>query len=247
MLPNYAEYIAANARDIPDKVALRDASGELTYARLDALITQSALQLRARGVTSGEIVGVCLPDTAMHVVMLLAVARLGAVILPMDHRWTADEAARIAAQFRIARMLVAAGRETPPGIQGVPLDSAWHAAVARHPDIGAFPRDVNAPMLLAMSSGTTGTPKGPLSTHAAQIGRALAGLIRREDVVFMATPLYFGAGRGFSLAGLLRGATVVLYPPPFQPAGLAAVMQAEGATYGFPGADPAAQAAATAG
>jgi long-chain acyl-CoA synthetase len=84
-----------------------------------------------------------------------------------------------------------------------------------------------------MSSGTTGTPKGPLSTHAAQIGRALAGLIRREDVVFMATPLYFGGGRGFALAGLLRGATVVLYPPPFQPADLVTAMRAERATYGF--------------
>lgn len=233
MLANYADYIAANARAEPDKVAVRDATASLTYAGLDTLVTQSALELRARGVTPGEIVGVCLPDTAMHVVMLLAVARAGGVILPMDHRWTAAEAARIAAQFGIRRMLAAPGREPPPGAEAVTLDASWHAAVAAQPGTGDFPTEPGAAMLLSMSSGTTGTPKGPLSTHAAQIGRALAGLIRREDVVFMATPLYFGGGRGFALAGLLRGATVVLFPPPFQPGELAAAMQSVGATYGF--------------
>src|SRR6478736_4965244 len=98
MLPNYADYIAVNARELPDKAALRDKTGALSYGSLDRLITQSALELSARGVASGEFIGVCLPDTAMHVVVLLAVARLGAVILPMDHRWTAAETARIAGQ-----------------------------------------------------------------------------------------------------------------------------------------------------
>jgi len=75
MLGNYADYIAANAREIPDKEALRDAARAYTYAQLDALVTQSALALRARGVAVGEILGICLPDTAPHVIMLLAAAR----------------------------------------------------------------------------------------------------------------------------------------------------------------------------
>jgi acyl-CoA synthetase (AMP-forming)/AMP-acid ligase II len=114
------------------------------------------------------------------------------------------------------------------------LDAAWDAAVAAQPaTANDFPHDSTMPMLLSMSSGTTGTPKGPLSTQAAQMGRALAGAITRDDVVFMATPLYFGGGRGFALAGVLRGATVVLFPPPFRPEQLVAAMKDEGATYGF--------------
>ncbi len=234
MLGNYADYLAANARELPDKIALKDAAHTLTYAALDALVTRSALALRARGAAVGEIIGVCLPDTVVHVAMLMAVSRLGAVILPMDHRWTPAETARIARQFAITRMLVAPGREVPPGVVAVALDAAWDAAVAAQPDAADdFPHDSAMPMLLSMSSGTTGTPKGPLSTQAAQIGRALAGAIRRDDVVFMATPLYFGGGRGFALAGLLRGATVVLCPPPFRPEQLVAAMKEEGATYGF--------------
>src|SRR3954468_21374273 len=129
MLPNYADYIAANARELPDKVALRDRRGDVSYAKLDALITQSALELRARGVAVGEIIGVCLADTAMHVVMLLAVARLGAVILPMDHRWTAAETARLAAQFGLRRMLLDEGRAAPADVEPIPLDAGWHEAV----------------------------------------------------------------------------------------------------------------------
>ncbi len=234
MLGNYADYIAANAAEIPGKIAVKDGTHAFTYGELDALVTRSAFELRVRGVAPGEITGVWLPDSAMHLVLLLAVARLGAVILPMDHRWTPVETDRIARQFGIARMVMAPGRAVPDGVQAIVLDSAWHAAVARQPSAGDdFPHDPGMPLLLSMSSGTTGMPKGPLSTHAAQIGRALSGAIRRDDVVFMATPLYFGGGRGFSLAGLLRGATVVLFPPPFRPEQLVAKMRDEGATYGF--------------
>ena len=234
MLGNYADYLAANAREIPNRLALKDATHQLTYAALDALVTRSALALRSHGVMVGEIIGICLPDTALHVAMLLAVSRLGAVILPMDHRWTPVEAVRIASQFAIQRMVVAQGREPPPGVTAIPLDAAWDEAVAKQAATADdFPHDPTMPMLLSMSSGTTGTPKGPLSTQAAQMGRALAGAIKREDVVFMATPLYFGGGRGFALAGVLRGATVVLFPPPFRPEQLVAAMAAEGATYGF--------------
>ena len=235
MLGNFSDYLAVNASELSGKVALRDATGSMTYAELDTLVTRSARALRQRGVAPGEIVGVCLPDTAMHVAMLLAVARMGAVILPMDHRWTAAETVRIAAQFGLRRMVTAPGRETPRGVQGIGLDAGWDADVAGQPAVvcGSFPHDSTAPLLLSMSSGTTGTPKGPLSTHAAQIGRALAGAIRREDVVFMATPLYFGGGRGFSLAGIFRGATVVLHPPPFRAESLVAAMRDAGATYGF--------------
>jgi acyl-CoA synthetase (AMP-forming)/AMP-acid ligase II len=236
MLGNYADYISAHAAATPNKLALKDATENFTYAELDVLVTRSALALRARGVAVGEILGICLPDTARHVVMLLAAARLGAIILPMDHRWTISEGERIAAQFQIRRMVVAPGRDTPSGVDSLPLDESWDALVSKRATGGAeqdFPRDNGMPMLLSMSSGTTGTPKGPLSTHAAQIGRVLAGAIQAEDIVLMATPLYFGAGRGFSLGGLLRGATVVLSPPPFRPDQFVATLNAERATYSF--------------
>jgi acyl-CoA synthetase (AMP-forming)/AMP-acid ligase II len=234
MLGNYADYLAVHAREQPDKRALADASGSLTYAELDRIVTQSALALRARGVVAGEIVGVCLPDTARHCVMLLAVVRLGAIVLPMDHRWTADETQRIADGFAIRRMLVAAGRARVEGVELLELDGVWDATVAAQAgEEENFPHDPAMPMILSMSSGTTGMPKGPLSTHAAQITRVLNGAIRPDDVVLTATPLYFGGGRNFSIGGLLRGATVILFPPPFRPEELVAKVAAERVTYSF--------------
>jgi acyl-CoA synthetase (AMP-forming)/AMP-acid ligase II len=233
-LGNYADFITAHAQACPHKRALVDATTTLTYGELDPLITRNALALRHLGVVSGEIVGVSLPDTAAHCVMLLAVARLGAIILPMDHRWTTEEAARIAAQFAIQRMLVAPGREALAGVQTIKLDASWDSLVAAQPKTAAeFPHDDTMPMLLSMSSGTTGTPKGPLSTHAAQITRILNGAITRDDIVLTATPLYFGGGRNFSIGSLLRGATIILFPPPFHPEKLVAKIAAEKVTYTF--------------
>jgi acyl-CoA synthetase (AMP-forming)/AMP-acid ligase II len=234
MLGNCTDYVTDHARATPAKVALRDASGSLTYAELDALVTRSALALRAKGVAMTEIVGVCLPDSIAQVVMLLAIARLGAVILPMDHRWRPEETARIAAQFAIQRMLLAPGRDPAPGVTPVHLDADWDAAVAAQPGATEnFPHDNSMPLVLSMSSGTTGTPKGPLATHAMQITRALTGVITGDDVVMVATPLYFGGGRNFALSGVFRGGTVILRPPPCTPQDLVATALAERVTYTF--------------
>jgi acyl-CoA synthetase (AMP-forming)/AMP-acid ligase II len=63
------------------------------------------------GIRPGDIVGIALGDDADHIVALLAVAWLGAVILPMDVRWTADEKRRIAVHFGARLVLVPDGGE----------------------------------------------------------------------------------------------------------------------------------------
>ena len=55
--------------------------------------------LRTPAERAGDIVGLALSDDADRVVAMLAMAWLGAVILPMDVRWTAEEKRRIADHF----------------------------------------------------------------------------------------------------------------------------------------------------
>jgi acyl-CoA synthetase (AMP-forming)/AMP-acid ligase II len=233
MSGNFADSVSEIAAKWPDRTALVDVRLSLTYAELDSRVTQTANLIRSLGVTEGEIVGVGLSDTADHAVMLLATARSGAVILPMDNRWTLDEKARIAKQFGLARAFVDGGHDPIDGITTITIDDRWHADVALQPATGAFPHDPDQPLLLSMSSGTTGTPKGTLSTHRAQLGRAKGGVILSNDVILMATPLYFGGGRGFTLGGLATGATVIMLPPPFNAEKLVEAATANKATYLF--------------
>jgi acyl-CoA synthetase (AMP-forming)/AMP-acid ligase II len=88
-----------------------------------------------------------------------------------------------------------------------------------------FP-DGDQGLVLSLSSGTTGRPKGPLMSHGKFMARFWThwvdlGFGSRERYL-NATPLYFGGGRSFSMSTLYVGGTVVLFPPPYQPAELVA-------------------------
>ena len=72
------------------------------------------------GARPGDIVGVALGDDADHIVALLAIAWLGAVILPMDVRWTGEEKRRIAGHFGARFVLVPEGEEPLSDVETIP-------------------------------------------------------------------------------------------------------------------------------
>ncbi len=177
------------------------------------------------GARAGDIVGVALGDNADHIVALLAIAWLGAVILPMDVRWTGEEKRRIAGHFGARFVLVPDGEAPLPDIQTIALDQAWREGVAAHDGKGGFVRSREQPLLLSLSSGTTGSPKGPLVTHGHTLSRlyiyTISLTFNEADRFITATPLYFGGARYMTMAYLFMGATVVLFPAPYQPEELA--------------------------
>ena len=63
------------------------------------------------------------------------------------------------------------------------------------------------------------------------------------DRFITATPLYFGGARYMTMAYLFMGATVVLFPAPYQPEELAEAVNEQADHVAVPGADLAAAAA----
>jgi acyl-CoA synthetase (AMP-forming)/AMP-acid ligase II len=106
-------------------------------------------------------------------------------------------------------------------IETVALTQAWHRSVAAHGGKGGFVRRREQPLLLSLSSGTTGTPKGPMVTHGHALNRLFIYTIsltfNEADRFITATPLYFGGARYMTMAYLFMGATVVVCPPPYEP------------------------------
>ena len=201
---NVCDGIFHNARRRPLHPAIVERGRTITYADLAALVAKTSGHLDSMGVRPGDIVGVALGDDADHIVALLAVAWLGAVILPMDVRWTADEKRRIAVHFGARLVLVPDGGERISTIETVICDETWRRSVGAHDGMGAFVRRREQPLLLSLSSGTTGMPKGPLVTHGHTLHRLFIytiSLTFNEADRFMATtPLYFGGGRVFALS-----------------------------------------------
>lgn len=234
---NLADALTHHARARPLHAAIIAGGRVIRYAELDGLVRRFAAQLAAQGVARGAMLGMALKDHTEHLLALYAAARLGAVTLPLDVRWTAAEQQAVARRFGAAAVLCEPGAPALEGARMLPLDAGFLAAVERAPADLAFPSDGALPLVASLSSGTTGRPKGPVVTHAQLLARFWTHWIDlgldANQVYLSATPLYFGGGRSFALSQLFAGGTVVLFPPPFEPAALVAEVARRQATACF--------------
>ena len=234
---NLADALAHHVLARPDRPAIVQGARTILYRDLDDRVRRGAAHLAAIGLREGDVVGIALRDSIAHLLALYMVARLGAVALPLDWRWTAAETGAVATHFRARKVLVEPDASALPGLACVPVDAAFEEAAARAPADRDFPSRADAPLLLSLSSGTTGRPKGPVVTHGQFLRRFWThwidlGLHARETYV-SATPMYFGGGRTFTMSLLFSGGTVVLFPPPYKPGELAAEIARRGATSAF--------------
>lgn len=234
-ISNIAEQLALHAQQRPTKAAIVSGPLTLSYREANERVEGAARALVQDGVQPGDVVGVALEDTPEHLLMLYAVARAGAVVLPIDCRWQAAEKERVVAHFGPRCVLVERG-DAIAGARCLALDDALRQRAAQAPAPARWP-DGERGLCLSLSSGTTGRPKGPLLTHAQFVSRffthyADLGFGSRETYL-NATPLYFGAGRAFSMSTLYVGATAVLYAPSHTPHGLAQEAERTSATITF--------------
>jgi acyl-CoA synthetase (AMP-forming)/AMP-acid ligase II len=231
---NIAEALAHHARSKPDKPAIVAGARTIPYRDLDPSVRRFAARLAALGLRQRDTLGIALRDTPEHLAALYAAARLGALALPMDWRWTVAERTAIATHFAAKLLLAEPDAEPVPGVPNVAVDHAFLTAA----EDSAAPADAaSLPLILSLSSGTTGRPKGPVITHAQFIRRMWTHWIdlglNADQIYVSATPLYFGGGRTFAVSQLFAGATVVLFPPPWQPEDFLAELARRNATAAF--------------
>ena len=235
---NLAGLVAGHARNRPSHPAViwRDREDEaLDYREAWRRIEACAARLADAGIGRGDRVGLALGDHPTHLLLHYAVARLGAVILPVDHRWTVAEQLDAARAFD-ARCLLT--DETDAGYGDFPVlqpDETWYRQPGQA--LPPMPEDGDLPVLISLSSGTTGRPKGALVTHRQFYERFVTQWVTLgidcSDRFVALTPLYFGAGRSFGMCLLAAGGTVVLDPPPHKPEELAAAINRSRATVAF--------------
>lgn len=181
----------------------RQLSAELAAA--DGLVEV----LVAAGVGVGDRVAV--HDTTSPLILrsLYATAVLGAVLVPLNFRWSRGE---------LTVVLEDAGVSVVIQGDGAPSDLSDLARVVR--EAGSPVEGERRPVThhgLAVqmyTSGTTGRPKGVLITHENLVGKFLREPnpwdIDRGSVVLACMPLFHIGGLGWLLGAVLRSADVVV-------------------------------------
>ena len=130
----------------------------MTFGELDALANGIATRLAELGVAAGDAVGILLHNRAEWFMITHAIARLGAMYVPISPRLTPSEADYIVADSSM-KVCFAEGAITfdSLGVTTIDVDAPGFevtSALAPRPDF------LNTmPTLMGYTSGTTGGPK----------------------------------------------------------------------------------------
>ena len=202
------------------RIALIDGGTRISYGRLNARIDRfTAGLLGDRGDLREERIAVLAPAGLDYVTALHGIWRAGAIAVPLNVASAEPELAHYLADAAVTRLL--AGRDHRPaaqrlcrplGIQALAVEDLLHKERGHLPQIDAERR-----ALIVFTSGTSGRPKGVVTTHEAirtQITMLLeAWRWSESDVIPLFLPLHHFHGIINVLScALWCGATVHAMP-----------------------------------
>jgi acyl-CoA synthetase (AMP-forming)/AMP-acid ligase II len=210
----------------PDRIAVIDGDRRMSYADLDALIDRVASALQASGIKPREAIAICALSSIEYIATFLGALRAGVAVAPLAPSSTpVDFAAMVKdADARILFMddvtaASLASAAIAPSVQRVALDdggagqkfTAWCAAAPAKP--APVTIDPDWVFNIIYSSGTTGTPKGIVHTHALrwrQYGQLDPLGYGPDAITVLSTPLYSNTTLVCFNPTFAGGGTVVL-------------------------------------
>ena len=220
--------------------ALVDGDVRLSFAELATVARHSTAAVMATGLEPGERAAIWAPNIGEWVVAALGILGAGGVLVPLNTRFKGGEAAYILAKSR-ARLLFTVGEflgtdyvaaldgfDLPElartiVLRGDGVDGVEEWTVALAAGAGVDEADVvkraavvgpDDPSDIIFTSGTTGRPKGVVTTHGQTLRvfaewSSIVGL-REGDRYLVVNPFFhtFGYKAGF-VAAIMRGATII--------------------------------------
>ena len=224
---NIGEWSSKRARLWPERPFLKQGDQGCTNHEFDARVNRIARLLLARGLQKGDRVATVMVNCSAFLESFLACAKIGAIIVPVNHQLAVPEIERIVADCG-PRVLIhspgfaAAVEELRRGGGAVEVylqhaggalaaaegfDDPADSQAAAEPEI-AWAVDLDDPLLIMFTSGTTGRLKGAVLTH----GNFLFGAIQNlHSYGIDATFISLVVAPLFHIGALVASATPVIY------------------------------------
>src|SRR5206468_253178 len=182
----------------------------------------------ALGVRKGDGVALSVGNRIEHLEIIFATAKIGALAIPLDVKWKALELASVisafeprfiilqedcAGEFAKAKDLKDLGFLKPLSLSS---DRSYggllYGQSSDEPNVDVSEDD---PFAVMLTSGTTGFPKGCLTTQRTFVFHCINNAIEKglgaHDKAILSSPIYFNAGRSFTLGIIYFGGTMILH------------------------------------
>jgi o-succinylbenzoate---CoA ligase len=193
------DWLAQRAQSCPERTALIAEGAELTYAELEAEATWVARRLAAHGLRRGSTAALTMHPHREEVVMVHALMKVGAALLPLSPRLTEAERNRIV--------------ETVEPMVDLDDPGLLTQTEADLPMLGEH--DTDDICAYVLSSGSTGAPKPIGLTYGNFLWSAMGGAfnigVDPADRWLCCVPLSHIAGLSIVVRSAIYGTTAVIH------------------------------------
>jgi acyl-coenzyme A synthetase/AMP-(fatty) acid ligase/nicotinamidase-related amidase len=205
--------VAHWARYSPDKVAVANEAGSITYAELQKLVAATAAEIADLKLSRQAPVALLVEDKIHFVAGLCAILSLGHVAVLLHPGLERGAIERNLKDSKTRTILLDAGHSGKGGWAGyhnIRVQTASRTQIA-HVEARRFMNDI---CCIIYSSGTTGEPKGIARSDWSMLSEFLGWCIElpltRNDVFYVGRPIFYTGGLVVAAATLLVGGTVVV-------------------------------------
>ena len=207
---------AAGAARHPDRLALVDDEGGLTWRDVDRRTDRLAGELRSLGIVEGAVVGLLARNGRGFVESMVALAKCGADVLYLNTGGAGPQLAEVLHREGATALvhdedLTDLVSEARIGRTSLTTESLQE--VAETPGPPAPARSGRTPRQVILTSGTTGAPRGAARSGAG-IEDAVSALsvlpLRAGGTTVIAAPVFHAWGLGHLSLALALGSTVVV-------------------------------------
>ncbi|ENM6577160.1 amino acid adenylation domain-containing protein [Vibrio fluvialis] len=215
--------LAERLWDMPSqRTALFCGEQRWSYQQLGEQVANMMAHLQARGVKAGDVVAICLPRSAAHVIATLSCALSGVIWVPIDAASPPERKTYLLSHCQPALVIVASDDmenvEHPHCVaMRELLQPALKAARLPSQEVLRARSHSEAPAYYLYTSGTTGQPKCVVLNNRATANvlhhTLAAWQVNERDVMLSVTPLHHDMSVFDLLGSLCAGAALVIPEP----------------------------------